>query len=39
MAIVFDRFALDAGARELRCDGELVRISPKAFDLLLLLLN
>jgi DNA-binding winged helix-turn-helix (wHTH) protein len=30
----FDRFALDTGTRELRADGGIVHLSPKAFDLL-----
>jgi DNA-binding winged helix-turn-helix (wHTH) protein len=30
----FDRFTLDTGTRELRADGEVVHLSPKAFDLL-----
>jgi DNA-binding winged helix-turn-helix (wHTH) protein len=30
----FDRFTLDTGTRELRAEGEIVHLSPKAFDLL-----
>jgi DNA-binding winged helix-turn-helix (wHTH) protein len=35
----FDRFALDADTRQLLADGREVHLSPKAFDLLLLLVE
>ena len=35
----FDRFTIDTDTRELRCEGEAVRISPKAFDLLVFLVE
>jgi DNA-binding winged helix-turn-helix (wHTH) protein len=35
----FDRFSIDTDTRELRRDGEPVRISPKAFDLLAFLVE
>ncbi|HTI36978.1 MAG TPA: FHA domain-containing protein [Vicinamibacterales bacterium] len=37
MAVIFGRFALDSRAREVRRAGKPVHLSPKAFDLLALL--
>src|SRR5688500_954676 len=37
MRLRFADFSLDAPARELRRGGEVVHVSPKAFDLLVLL--
>ena len=39
MTYRFGRFSLDSGTRELAGDGAEVRLSPKAFDLLLLLVQ
>ena len=39
MTISFSGFTLDPAARELRREGQLIRTSPKAFDLLLLLVT
>jgi DNA-binding winged helix-turn-helix (wHTH) protein len=39
MQVRFGPFALDVATRELRRDGDLVHVSPKAFDLLSLLLD
>lgn len=38
-AVQFGPFALDAARRQLLRDGEVVHLTPKAFDLLLLLVN
>lgn len=35
----FDRFTLDTGTRELRADGAIVHLPPKAFDLLEILVQ
>jgi DNA-binding winged helix-turn-helix (wHTH) protein len=35
----FERFTLDTGTRELRADGNVVHLSPKAFDLLEILVQ
>lgn len=35
----FGRFAVDSGARQLTRDGNRVHLTPKAFDLLLLLID
>jgi DNA-binding winged helix-turn-helix (wHTH) protein len=39
MAVRFGPFTLDAARRQLRREGEVVHLTPKAFDLLLLLVN
>ena len=39
MTIRFGPFALDGAARQLTCDGRDVRLPPKAFDLLVLLIE
>jgi DNA-binding winged helix-turn-helix (wHTH) protein len=39
MSVRFGRFTLDGSSRELRAGGRLVSLSPKAFDLLALLLT
>ena len=39
MRVAFGRFVFDADSRELLEDGRRLRLSPKAFDLLKLLLE
>ncbi len=39
MRFQFERFVVDSGARELRVDGRIVPIQPKALDLLLYMLG